>query len=162
MRATCRHGKKGRWITPYTPVYISLALASVIWFLAMPQMLQRFSIRTGGFGTSSRRRAIGLDFSDDNFSPDSLRVQLAPSPAPLYDQAAIVMLVGGDEAGRGVVALLQSLRDVKTTIRIILLLVRGALGSEACRNPEWKKKVGRPDVDCRGPDTIGKAYEVKL
>lgn len=141
----CRHGRRTRWISPYLPVYVSVLLAAAIWLAAMPQILRRFSIRAAG--SLSARDAVPLDWVPARST--------APSPKPRYEGAAIVTLAGGDEAARGLIALLQSLRDVGTTLPVVILLARGALGSAACRNPEWKKRVGRPDVDCRGPDTIG-------
>jgi len=70
--------------------------------------------------------------------------------------AAIVTLAGGDNSARNLLALIQSLRDVKTVLPIIILLARGSIGSAACVNNTWKKLVGRPDVRCtRFPDTIG-------
>ena len=144
MRAVCRHGRRTRWITPYSPVYLSVFLAATIWLMAMPQILRRFSIRAGALTTRGNS-------PQDWVPPDSVAVT---SPRP-YEGAAIVTLAGGDEAARGLIALLQSLIDVGTTIPVVILLARGALGSAACRNPEWKKRMGRPDVDCRGPYTIG-------
>jgi hypothetical protein len=72
-----------------------------------------------------------------------------------YPGAAIVTLAGGDTSARNLVALLQSLRDVGTTLPIVILLARGGLGSAVCVDPEWKKRMNRSDVRCGSEDTIG-------
>ena len=69
--------------------------------------------------------------------------------------AAIVTLAGGDASGRHLVSLLQSLRDVNTTLPVVILLARGGLGSAACHDSAWKRANNRT-VDCTGPDTIGR------
>ena len=159
----CRSGRKHKrsWLTPYSPVYVSVALAATIWLMVMPGIMQRFSIRVRGLtvkGGDLDTRTATDDFEANNENEiDSAPepVSATASPAPLYPGAAIVALAGGDASGRNMVALLQSLRDVKTTLPIIILLARGGLGSAACNDHDWKKKVGRPDVQCSGPDTIG-------
>ena len=158
----CRYGgRKKSWITPYSPVYLSIALAVTIWLVAMPQILQRFAIRTRTL-TVRGSEAAELSATDDVAAADDEHglVSAEPttataSPAPKYPGAAFVTLAGGDASARNLVALLQSLRDVGTTLPIIVLLARGGLGSAACQDHDWKKKVGRPDVSCLGPDTIG-------
>lgn len=72
-----------------------------------------------------------------------------------YPGAAIVTLAGGDTSGRHLLALIQSLRDVKTELPIVVLLARGGLGSAACSNQTWKAEINRSQVQCDGPGTIG-------
>lgn len=81
-------------------------------------------------------------------------IENAPA-VPSGKPSAIVTLVGGDSAARHAVALVQSLRDVNTMHRVVVLLCRGGIGSEACRSDEWKVANNRTGVDCSGPHTIG-------
>jgi hypothetical protein len=120
----------------------------VIWLIAMPPLLQRLG----------RQRVLPTEEpSDTDAEQPSLTAERessnSPPPNP-YEGAAFVTLAGGDASARNLVALLQSFRDVGTTLPIVILLARGGLGSAACHNSDWKKSVNRPSVDCSGPDTI--------
>ena len=97
-----------------------------------------------GHGRSSLRMLaqLGEDYAE-------------PVKPPKYPGAAIVTLAGGDTSGRHLLALIQSLRDVKTELPIVVLLARGGLGSAACSNQTWKKEMNRSQVQCDGPGTIG-------
>ena len=72
-----------------------------------------------------------------------------------YPGSAIVTLAGGDTSARHLIALLQSLRDVKTELPVIVLLARGGLGSQACKNQTWKTLMNRSSVSCGDYGTIG-------
>lgn len=64
-------------------------------------------------------------------------------------------LATGDDAAKLAVAWAQSLRDSKTRIpTIVVLLSRGGLGSANCNDAEWKRTHQREHVACSGPDTI--------
>lgn len=52
------------------------------------------------------------------------------APGSVARPAVIVTLVGGDTAARNAVAMLQSLRDVNTTLDLVVLLAEGALGAK--------------------------------
>ena len=80
---------------------------------------------------------------------------VAPVAKSVYDGAAIVTLAGGDTSAKHAIALIQSLRDVKTVLPIIVLLARGGLGSATCHNNTWRRINNRDHIECRGPDTIG-------
>ena len=75
-----------------------------------------------------------------------------------FSNTAIVTLAAGNDAARGVVALVSSLRLTKTRVQdIVVMLSRGGTGSPECRNEDggaWRKSSGRPYVSCSGPDTI--------
>jgi len=76
------------------------------------------------------------------------------TPEDLKD-TAIVTMATGDTAGRLAVAMLQSLRDSRTQIpNVIVLLVRGGLGSGDCQNPAWKAAHGRSHVACHEPGVV--------
>lgn len=49
------------------------------------------------------------------------------APGPVARPAVIVTLVGGDTAARNAVAMLQSLRDVNTTLDLVVLLAARGL-----------------------------------
>jgi len=67
---------------------------------------------------------------------------------------AIVTMAAGDEAGRLVVALVQSLRDVETRVpNIVVMLSRGGLGSKQCQDIAWKRERGRENVRCDSLET---------
>jgi hypothetical protein len=66
----------------------------------------------------------------------------------------IVTLVSGDHSGLHAAALLQSLRDVGTKLRIVVLLGRGGVGSASCHNQTWKTVRNRTEIHCAGPLTI--------
>ena len=68
---------------------------------------------------------------------------------------AAVTLAAGDDAGRLAVALVQSLRESKTQIpNIVVMLARGGRGSADCQNETWKRAHGREKVRCQDPTTI--------
>jgi len=68
---------------------------------------------------------------------------------------AIVTMATGDENARLALALVQSLRDVKTRVpHIVVLLSRGGIGSRHCNDYAWRVAHGRQGVDCSGPNTI--------
>lgn len=71
------------------------------------------------------------------------------------DNTAIVTMATGDDAARLAVALVQSLRDVKTRVpHIVVLLSKGGLGSADCKDDNWKRAHGRERVPCDGNDVI--------
>jgi hypothetical protein len=95
--------------------------------------------------------------------PPQVPYQGIPPTAGKYDagegydfkDTAVVTLATGNHAARGVIALVQSLRDVGTRAQdIVVMLSRGGSGSPECRNSAWKKAQGREGVHCSGPDTI--------
>jgi hypothetical protein len=145
--------KPRRRCAHFAPVYFALGVAAVIWLIVMPPLLQRFASRRR-IAQAAEDRYLEEGFEADT-EPTSRRSTPPAPPKNPYEGAAIVSLAGGDASGRNFLALLQSLRDVGTTLPIIVLLARGNIGSAACMNHDWKKKVGRPDVSCTGPDTIG-------
>lgn len=68
---------------------------------------------------------------------------------------AIVTMASSDDTGRLALALMQSLRDVNTSVpHLVLLLMRGGTGSDNCLDGEWKAARGRRDVRCSAADTI--------
>ena len=81
-----------------------------------------------------------------------------PGAPPTDDEladTAIVTMATGDPSARDAVALIQSLRDVGTRIpRILVLLVRGGVGSADCHNLTAKTAVGRQEVACHELLTI--------
>jgi hypothetical protein len=68
---------------------------------------------------------------------------------------AIITLVGGDDAARHAVAMIQSLKAVNTQLHVVVLLGRGGVGSANCQNHEWKQAHNRTGIYCGGPDTVG-------
>lgn len=113
-----------------------IALISFIWVASRDQ---------GGHSRSSLRVLAQLGDED---LPDA-------APPSKYPGTAIVTLAGGDTSGKHLLALIQSLRDVKTELPIVVLLARGGLGSAACANQTWKEEMNRTQVQCDGPGTIG-------
>lgn len=78
-----------------------------------------------------------------------------------YDMTgtAYVTLATGNDAARGVIVLVQSLRDVGTRVdKIIVMLSRGGMGSPECRGEDggaWKRANKREHIHhCGGPDTV--------
>ena len=68
---------------------------------------------------------------------------------------AIVTMASGDENGMLALALVQSLRDAGTRVpTLLVMLMRGGIGSADCSDPEWKAKRGRQDVRCHSETTI--------
>lgn len=130
VRRTLRGGgaSRGRSIfSAYSPVYAAVGVAVAIWFLVLPQALQRFSIRTRALSTRGNRFSGSFDDDADASAGRALALSPAPAKNP-YEGAAIVTLAGGDSSARSFVALLQSIRDVGTTLPIVVLLARGGLG----------------------------------
>ena len=87
----------------------------------------------------------------------------APATAGAFDaeegydfkDTAIFTMAAGNGAARGVIALLQSLRDVRTRAQdIVVMLSRGGSGTPECLDSSWKRAHGREGVRCTGPDTI--------
>ncbi len=150
-----------RRCTHYTPVYFALSLAAIIWIVVMPPLLQRFSNRRRQNSSNQYGKYVPEPtVADLSLADVSLKPVASPSIPEVvsvnpYDGAAFVTLAGGDASARNLVALVQSLRDVGTKLPIVILLARGGLGSAVCIDNDWKKKMGRPDVNCGGPDTIG-------
>ena len=77
-----------------------------------------------------------------------------------YDFAntAIVTMATGNDAARMAIALVSSLRESKTRVQdVVVMLVRGGIGSPECLGEDggqWKLKSGRTDVQCSGPNTV--------
>jgi hypothetical protein len=76
-----------------------------------------------------------------------------------FTGTAYVTLASGNDAARGVIVLVQSLRDSGTRAeKIVVMLSRGGMGSPECRGEDgnaWKKANGREHIHhCGGPDTI--------
>ena len=75
-----------------------------------------------------------------------------------FDRTAIVTMATGNDAARGVIALVQSLRDSNTQAQdIVVMLSRGGGGSPECRGEDggvWSAANQRRNVRCSGPDTI--------
>ena len=75
--------------------------------------------------------------------------------AALLPPPFLLAQASGDENGLLALALVQSLRDVGTTVpTILIMLMRGGVGSADCVNPEWKAARGRTEVRCHSGDTI--------
>ena len=72
------------------------------------------------------------------------------------DNTAIVTMATGDNAARGAVALMQSLRDVGTRVpRLIVLLFRGGHGSSWCDNYQRKQaRLGSMNWPCGRQDGV--------
>ena len=96
-------------------------------------------------------------------APVQPRFNSIPETAGKYDpqedydfkDTAIVTLATGNNAARGVIALVQSLRDVGTRAQdIVVMLSQGGNGSPECHDPQWKKERGRENVHCSGASTI--------
>ena len=102
------------------------------------------------YGQGSRKRPFINSRISSALSSDS-----PPADEPEGKPSAIITLVGGDAAARHAVSLVQSLRDVDTKLKVVVLLGRGGIGSEACRDQNWKEKNNRSGVDCGGLFTIG-------
>ena len=89
--------------------------------------------------------AAVVDASDSAPSTDGIN----------FDRTAVVTMAAGNTAARGVVALVQSLRDTNTRAQdIVVMLSRGGQGSPECRDGAWKAMMKRSHVNCAGPDTI--------
>lgn len=114
------------------------------------------AIGGGGGGAAAAEQESGVPIQRP-IVPTSVDVSGAAVPAAKtpYDGAAIVTLAGGDTSAKHAIALIQSLRDVKTVLPIIVLLARGGLGSATCHNNTWRRINNRDHIECRGPDTIG-------
>ena len=71
-------------------------------------------------------------------------------------ETAFVTMAAGNEAARLSIAMIQSLRDVGTSLDhdIIVLLVRGGVASPECHDPAWKKAAGREHIKCHESNTI--------
>lgn len=128
MRRRCRVFSGRRWVA-IVPV---LALIVV------------FSLLIGSDDSKTTLRTLS-EFNDPDTSNSRHK----------HQGNVIVTLAGGDTSARHLVALLQSLRDVKTEIPIIVLLARGGLGSAACSNQTWKQLMNRSEVRCGDYGTIG-------
>jgi hypothetical protein len=77
------------------------------------------------------------------------------APPPFCPPPSLLAQASGDENGLLALALVQSLRDVGTTVpTILIMLMRGGVGSADCVNPEWKAARGRTEVRCHSGDTI--------
>lgn len=78
-----------------------------------------------------------------------LPVNIDTIPTPGRDRA-IVTLATGDEAARQALALVQSLRDIRTdpTVDIVVLLFPGGVPSEECLRGEWRAAHGRKHIPC--------------
>jgi len=64
-------------------------------------------------------------------------------------------MASDDDAGRLAVTLMQSLRDVGTTVpHLVVVLMRGGIGSADCHDHEWKRRRGRGSVNCNSENTI--------
>lgn len=89
-------------------------------------------------------------------SPKAGAIPFVPPAAEDWlKDTAIVTMAAGDDAGRLVVALVRSLRDVETRVpHIVVMLSRGGLGSRQCQNMTWKIEHGRDQVRCDAPDTV--------
>jgi hypothetical protein len=122
--------------------------------------------------------AVGGDReAADTGSPIAAAESVAPSPSPApvekqhpedthtgpimtgdlayLQDTAIITLATGDKSAKDAVALLQSLRDVNTQVpTLLVLLSRGGMGSEDCKNVTWKQINSRQHVSCSSLDTI--------
>lgn len=81
-----------------------------------------------------------------------------PAPGDTPDwllNTALVSMATGDDSAKDAVALFRSLRDAGTQIpNLVVLLVRGGVGSKDCHNVTWKKSVGREDINCQNSEGI--------
>ena len=83
--------------------------------------------------------------------------ELDPAPPPFAPgERAFVSMAAGNEAAKLAVVMVQSLRDVATQdgIEIVMLLVRGGVGSPECHDDEWKKAQGRQGIACSSNEAI--------
>ena len=62
---------------------------------------------------------------------------------PVTDEFVYVTLVAGNSAARHAIALLQSLADVKTAFRVVVMLSRGGMGSPECSDNTFRATLKR-------------------
>jgi hypothetical protein len=111
--------------------------------------------------TSSSTSLTSADAADNTQTlQGSTAAASAASPSPSARPDAIVTLVAGNNAARAAVALVQSLRDVRTrdSIRIVVMLQRGGVGSPECLNsklPFWSSGCGSGGGGGGGGSTEG-------
>ncbi len=68
---------------------------------------------------------------------------VAPQPSARPPRSIIMTMATGDGAARSTVGLLQSLRDVNTTLPIVVALFTGGEGSGECHNLTLRAERGR-------------------
>jgi len=77
------------------------------------------------------------------------------TPSALLAGTAFVTMASDDNAARIAVTLMQSLRDVGTAVpNLVVLLMRGGIGSADCKDAQWKKRNGRTGIRCGSLQTI--------
>jgi hypothetical protein len=136
-------------------LYLAAFASVVTWlFVLYPMMASFMQKKNSRFSTRWHSGHV----ADGAIELSELPVRKLSSSAPVskYPGAVIMTLAGGDTSARNLVALLQSLIDVNTTLPFVVLLARGGLGSAACMNQEWKKANNRSGISCGSADTIGK------
>ena len=133
-------------------LYIAAAVTIAIWFLVLSPLIEDviepYQAKHKNKWHSGRALAAAAAAAA---SPSAE----AKPVDPRFAGAAYITLAGGDTSGRNCVALVQSLRDVGTVIPIVVLLVRGGLGSAACSNQTWKEQMNRTEIRCGSDQTIG-------
>ena len=100
-------------------------------------------------------------------APAGIEIRVRPPTAGKWDdelqydfgRTAMVTMASGNDAARMVISLVHSLRDSKTRVEdIVVMLSRGGTGSPECRGEDgnaWKKANKREHIHhCGGPDTI--------
>lgn len=127
-------------------LYVAAALCIATWFFVLSPLVADILEPTKKTAKRAGRWHSGRAVVEVEASPTQ--------PPSKYPGAAIITLAGGDVSGRNLVALLQSLRDVNTTLPIVVLLARGGLGSAVCSDQDWKARNNRSNVRCGSADTI--------
>jgi hypothetical protein len=84
----------------------------------------------------------------------STSLEIRDSGLPDYLKGtAIFTMAAGDNAGRGVITLIKTLRDVKTQVpEIVVMMPRGSRGSDDCQNWTWRAEHNFKG-HCIGNDT---------
>jgi hypothetical protein len=147
--------RRQRWKIGRAPVYAYAIIVAVV------VLLWRKSSSADGtefFKGRGALRLVGQSLSNLAWLEEEHSIETKSTPAldgSRYPGGAIVTLAGGDPSAKNLIALLRSLRDVKTELPVIVLLARGGLGSAACSNDKWKRSMNRSHIQCGGPHTIG-------
>lgn len=122
-------------------LYVAAAVTVALWLFVLSPLLEE--MLEPHLATHKNRWHSGRGASRATSSPGAGQPALPgglPPDSP-YAGATFMIMAGGDTSGRNSVALVQSLRDVGTVLPIIVLLVRGGLGSAACSNQTWKVRA---------------------
>lgn len=139
-------GCRARWVTRrgFVIILLSVLFLCAFAFVSLQQSTQ-LPYALAPLSTASVAALRTVNVWDPDFGPLNL------------NDCAFVTMASSDDNGRLALALVQTLRDVETRMpHIVLLLMRGGVGSANCNDEVWAAEYGL-DVRCHESDATAGA-----